>query len=83
METRAAISFDVSEAEIRDNFRLLTQRPITRRTVSVGKSIARIAQQHVIEILRPNIINWPTGDYYLIKAEILDQLLQKTTAGHN
>ena len=77
MEKNEFIALDISEDEIRENFRLLTQRPITRRTLSVGKCIANIAQWHVIELLKLGLMPLRVGNYYMIKAEVLDELFQK------
>ncbi len=70
-------SLEVSDDEIKENFRLLTGRPITNRSVSVGKCIARIAQWHVIEILKLGLMPLRVGNYYLIKADTIDDLFQK------
>ncbi len=77
MEMESLFSLDVSDAEIKENFKLLTQRSISPRTISVGKCIAKVAQQHVIEMLKPGVLSQRIGDYYLIKAEVLDQLFRK------
>ena len=46
------VSVDVSDEEIREHFKLITQRPISQRTLSVGKCIAKIAQWHIVEMLK-------------------------------
>jgi hypothetical protein len=70
-------NLEVSDDEIKENFRLLTGRPVTQRTVSVGKCIAKIAQWNVIEILKLGLMPLRVGNYYLVKAEVLDELFQK------
>jgi len=77
MEKDGVSSLDVTEDEIRANFMLLTRRPITRRTVSVGKCIANIAQWHIIEVLKLGLMPLRVGNYYLIKADALDQLFRQ------
>jgi hypothetical protein len=69
-------SLNVTEDEIKDNFKPLTNRPISRRTVSVGKCIANIAQWHIIEILKLGLMPLRVGNYYLIKADLLDGLFK-------
>jgi hypothetical protein len=68
---------EVSDDEIKEHFRLLTGRPITQRSVSVGKCIAKIAQWHVIEILKLGLMPLRVGNYYMVKAEVLDELFRK------
>ena len=77
MEKTDSISIDVSEDEIKENFKLLTNRPITQRTISVGKCIANVAQWHVIEILKLGLMPLRAGNYYLIKADVLDEIFRK------
>lgn len=72
-----SISIDISEDEIRQNFMLLTNRPISQRTVSVGKCIAKTAQSHIIELLKLGIVPLKVGNCYLIKTEILDELFRQ------
>jgi hypothetical protein len=77
MEDDGLESLDVTEDEIRANFMILTHRPITRRTLSVGKCIAHIAQWHIIEVLKLGLMPLRVGNYYLIKADVLDQLFRQ------
>ncbi len=77
MEKYESPSMEVTEDEIRQNFLLLTNRPISRRTISVGKCIANIAQWHIIEMLKLGLMPLRVGNYYLIKAEILDEMFKK------
>ncbi len=77
MEKYESPSMEVTEDEIRQNFMLLTNRPISRRTISVGKCIANIAQWHIIEMLKLGLMPLRVGNYYLIKAEILDEMFKK------
>jgi hypothetical protein len=70
-------SLEVSDDEIKEHFRLLTGRPITNRSVSVGKCIARIAQWHVVEILKLGLMPLRVGNYYLIKADTIDDIFKK------
>jgi hypothetical protein len=65
---------EVTDDEIKENFKLLTQRPITQRTISVGKCIAHVAQWHVIEAVKFGLLPLRVGNYYLIKTEALDKL---------
>ncbi len=74
-ETRMAL--EVSDDEIKEHFKLLTLRPISNRTLSVGKCIAKIAQWHVVEILKLGLLPLRVGNYYLIKAEVLEELFKK------
>jgi hypothetical protein len=68
---------EVSEDEIKENFKLLTNRPITQRTISVGKCIAKIAQWHIIEVLKLGLMPMRVGNYYLIKADVLEKLFKQ------
>ncbi len=77
MEKDQSISIDVSEDEIKENFRLLTNRPISQRTVSVGKCIAKIAQWHIVEMLKLGLLPLRVGNYYLVKADVVDELFKK------
>ncbi len=77
MENRDLPPLEISEEEIKENFKLLTRRPITERTVSVGKCIGRIAQWRVIDILKLSLLPLRSGNYYLIKAEVLEELFRK------
>jgi hypothetical protein len=70
-------SVDVSDDEIRENFKLLTQRPISQRTLSVGKCIAKIAQWHIVEMLKLGLLPLRVGNYYLVKADVVDELFKK------
>jgi hypothetical protein len=74
MEREKLVTLDVTEEEIKENFKLLTRRPISQRTISVGKCIAKIAQWHIIEILKLGLMPLRVGNYYLIKADVLDEL---------
>jgi hypothetical protein len=77
LENVEKLALDVSEDEIKAHFKLLTQRPISERTISVGKCIAKIAQWHVIEAIKLGLMPLRVGNYYLIKAEVLDGLFDK------
>jgi hypothetical protein len=77
MEKDQSMSLDVSEDEIKENFRLLTNRPISQRTVSVGKCIAKIAQWHIVEMLKLGLLPLRVGNYYLVKADVVDELFKK------
>ncbi len=68
---------EVSEEEIRENFKMVTLRPITKRTLSVGKCIAKVAQWHIIEVLKLGLMPVRVGNYYLIKADVLDKLFKE------
>jgi hypothetical protein len=68
---------DVSENEIRELFRMVTFRQITARSVSVGKCIAKAAQWHIVEALKLGLMPIRVGNYYLIKAEVIDDLFKK------
>ncbi len=70
-------SLEVSEDEIKEYFKMVTLRPVTRRTLSVGKCIAKVAQWHIIEILKLGLMPMRVGNYYLMKAEVLDKLFQE------
>jgi hypothetical protein len=77
LEDDKFLSLEISEDEIKENFKLLTSRPISRRTVSVGKCIAKIAQWHIVEMLKLSLMPLRVGNYYLIKADALDELFKK------
>jgi hypothetical protein len=77
MEKEKRITLNISDEEIKENFKLLTLRPISNRTLSVGKCIANIAQWHVVEIIKLGLMPLRVGNYYLVKAEVLDELFQK------
>ncbi len=77
MEDLPERQIEVSESEIRTHFKLLTGRPITDRTVSVVKGLAKIGQWHIIEALKLALMPVRVGNYYLIKAEVLDELFTK------
>jgi hypothetical protein len=70
-------NLEISEDEIKENFKLLTRRPITQRTISVGKCIAKIAQWHIIEVLKLGLMPMRVGNYYLIKADVLEKLFKQ------
>jgi hypothetical protein len=70
-------SIEISESEIREHFKMLTLRPITGRTLSVGKCIAKVAQWHIIEVLKLSLMPIRVGNYYLMKADVLDKLFQE------
>jgi hypothetical protein len=70
-------SYNITEDEIKDNFRLLTNRPITPRTLYVGKRIAKTAQWRIIETLRAGLVSSRVGNYYLVDADIVDELLKE------
>jgi hypothetical protein len=77
LENTDSLEVVVSEDEIKANFRLLTRRPISQRTLSVGKCIAKIAQWHVVEAIKLGLMPLRVGNYYLIKADVLDDLFAK------
>jgi hypothetical protein len=66
----------VTEDEIKEHFRLITSRPITRQTISASKCVARIAQWHIVEFLKAGLMPLRVGNYYLIKADVLEELFQ-------
>jgi hypothetical protein len=68
---------EMSEEEIRSQFKILTLRPITNRTISVAKCIAKVAQWHLVEILKLGLMPVRVGNYYLVKAEVVDELFSK------
>jgi len=68
---------EVSDNEIREYFKMLTLRPITHQTVSAGKCIAKAAQWHIIEILKLGLMPIRVGNYYLMKADVLDRLFEE------
>ncbi len=70
-------SVDISEDEIKEHFKLLTSRPVSQRTISVGKCIAKIAQWHIVEMLKLGLLPLRVGNYYLIKADTVDELFRK------
>jgi hypothetical protein len=70
-------NIEISEHEIREHFKMLTLRPITQRTLSVGKCIAKVAQWHIIEVLKLSLMPIRVGNYYLMKADVLDKLFNE------
>ncbi len=74
-------SIQVSDEEIREHFKLLTLRPITHRTLSVAKCIVKVAQWHIIEVLKLGLMPIRVGNYYLIKADVLDKLFKELDKG--
>jgi hypothetical protein len=70
-------NLEVSEEEIREHFKMLTLRPITDRTLSVAKCIVKVAQWHIIEALKLGLMPMRVGNYYLIKADVLDKLFKE------
>jgi hypothetical protein len=70
-------NIEISENEIREHFKMLTLRPITQRTLSVGKCIAKVAQWHIIEVLKLSLMPIRVGNYYLMKADVLDKLFNE------
>jgi len=68
---------EVSEYEIKEKFRLLTGRPVCRRTISVGKCIAKIAQWNIIKVVKSGLVPQKMGNYYLIQSDILDKLFKE------
>ncbi len=77
MEQEEITTLDVTDEEIVETFRLLTGRPITKRTISVGKCIGRIAQWNIIAALKLGLLPLRVGNYYLIKADLLDDVFKK------
>ena len=74
-------NIEVSDYEIREHFKLLTLRPITKQSLSVGKSIAKIAQWHIFEVLKLGLMPVRVGNYYLMKADILDKVFKELDKG--
>jgi hypothetical protein len=70
-------SLEVSEDEIKENFKMLTLRPITKRTLGVGKCIVKVAQWHVVEAIKLGLMPVRVGNYYLIKADMLNKLFKE------
>jgi hypothetical protein len=70
-------SMEISDDEIRENFKMVTLRPITEQTLSVGKCIAKVAQWHVIEAIKLGLMPVRVGNYYLMKADVLDKLFKE------
>ncbi len=68
---------EVSDSEIKEHFKMLTLRPITKQTLIVGKYIAKVAQWHIIEVLKLGLIPVRVGNYYMIKADVLDKLFKE------
>jgi hypothetical protein len=76
LEENELLELNITEEEIKENFKLITHRPISQRTISVGKCIAKIAQWHIIEVLKLGLMPLRVGNYYLIKADLLDELFK-------
>jgi hypothetical protein len=77
MEQEEITRLEVTEDEIVETFKLLTGRPITQRTISVGKCIAKIAQWNIIAVLKLGLLPLRVGNYYLIKADVLDEMFNQ------
>jgi hypothetical protein len=61
----------------RENFELITQRPIIQDNLSVGNYITNIAQWYAIELLKVGLMPLRVINYYLIKVDVLDKLFHK------
>jgi hypothetical protein len=59
------------------NQELIEARPIAKRTLSLGKCITNIAKWHAIELLKVVLMPLRAGNYYLIRAEELNELFKK------
>ena len=70
-------NLEVSDEEIREHFKMLTLRPITNRTLSVAKCIVKVAQWHIIEALKLGLMPMRVGNYYLIKADVLEKMFRE------
>ncbi len=81
-ENLPSFNINITEEEIKENFRLLTNRPISQRTIYVGKRIAKTAQWRIIETLRSGLISSRVGNYYLVDADIVDELLKELENSH-
>ncbi len=68
---------EVSDSEIREYFKMLTLRPITQPTLSVGRSVAKIAQWRIIKVLKLGLLPIRVGNYYLMKADVLDKVFKE------
>jgi hypothetical protein len=77
MEQEEITRLEVTDEEIVETFRLLTGRPITERTISVGKCIAKIAQWNIIEVLKVGLMPLRIGNYYLMKADVIDDMFKQ------
>jgi hypothetical protein len=60
----------------RENFKPVTQRPVMGPILSLGKCIANIIQWHIIELLKVVLMPLRVGNFYLMKAKVLDELFQ-------
>ena len=69
--------FEVSDNEIKEHFKMLTLRPITKQTLNVGKYIAKVAQWHIVEVLKLGLMPVRVGNYYMVKADVLDKLFKE------
>ncbi len=69
-------ALDLSEDEIKEQFKQLNGRPVCRRTISVGKCIGKTAQRQFIKTLKSGLIPVKVGSYYVIKAEVLESMLK-------
>jgi hypothetical protein len=70
-------NLEVSDEEIREHFKMLTLRPITNRTLSVAKCIVKVAQWHLIEALKLGLMPMRVGNYYLIKADVVEKMFRE------
>jgi hypothetical protein len=73
---------ELSSLKFTDNhtngkLKALLQRPISQRTISIVRFIAIIAQWHIIQIFKLGLMPLRVGNYYLIKANILDRVFNK------
>lgn len=77
MENEEVARLEVSDDKIKEMFKLITSRPITQQSISVGKSIGKIAQWHIIEAIKLGLLPLRVGNYYLMKADVLDQMFKE------
>jgi hypothetical protein len=59
------------------NQELIEARHPTRAVFSVGKFVLNIAKWHFIELLKLALMPLRAGNYYLIKAEALNELFKE------
>ena len=58
------------------NQELIEPRHLTHGTLSLGKCIVNIIKWYAVEILRLILMPLRAGNYYLMKAEALDELFK-------
>jgi hypothetical protein len=60
-----------------NKLRVLMQSPASQHIISISKGIGIIAKWHIIQLFKLGLMPLRVSNYYLIKANILDNLFNK------